>query len=230
MKPMGSVFPVSVVVPAHNEEESIGEVLKRIEKLRGSLLMEVIVVDDGSTDRTAEVAKRFPYVQLISHRKSRGKGAALKTGLKHAKGKIIVFQDADFEYLPEDIPALLKPLITDQADVVYGNRFRSRPNGMSFAHYIGNRVLSLTTRILFKKRLTDMMTGYKVFTRKVLEDIQLTEDDFKIEAEISAKVLKNGWRVAEVPISYSYRRAGIAKIDWKDGINSMFKLIEERFF
>lgn len=222
---------ISVIVPAYNEEESIGKVLRSLVKLRNALpMMEIIVVDDGSTDRTAEEVAAFPVVKYVRHKKNQGKGASLFTGFKTATGDIFVIQDSDLEYSPSDIPKLIEPILNGRADVVYGSRFKGECYGMNLMHHIGNRVLSITTRLLYRVSITDVMTGHKCFSRRVLEFLDLKENRFKIEVEVTAKVLKNGWRFVEVPITYSKRRFGKAKIGFTDGISSMIKLVEEFIF
>jgi len=221
---------ISVVIPTYNEEESVGEVLRKLLELEGLLPpMEIIVVDDGSTDRTVQEVAKFPSVIHVSHEKNLGKGAALRTAFRVASGDILVVQDADMEYCPSEIPKLVWPILTGQADVVYGSRFKGKHEGMSFSHLVGNKILTLTTRLLYRTQITDVMTGRKCFTRKVIGSIDLTEDGFKIETEITAKVLKNGWRITEVPINYSKRIKGSAKIRYRDGVSSMLKLLEEFF-
>lgn len=222
---------VSIIVPVYNEEKSIGKTLRQIEQLHLLLpSMEVIVVDDGSTDQTTSEVAKFPFVKCVAHGENRGKGAALCTGFQAATGDIFVIQDADLEYPPSNIPKLVEPILNGGADVVYGSRFRGSHEGMSFSHYVGNKVLSLTARLLYQAPITDVMTGHKCFTRRVLESLDLKENDFTIEVEITAKVLKNGWRLVEVPITYSRRLFGKAKISYADGISSLFQLIKDFMF
>lgn len=222
---------ISVIVPVYNEEKSIGNVLRSLMKLRKALpMMEIVVVDDGSKDRTADEVAAFPVVKYVRHEENRGKGAALLTGFEVATGDIFVVQDADLEYSPSDIPKLIGPILNSRADVVYGSRFKTRCNGMCLMHHIGNRILSVTTRLLYRVSITDVMTGHKCFTKQVLESLDLKEDDFNIEVEITAKVLKNGWRLVEVPIRYSRRPFGKAKISYADGVSSMVKLMREFIF
>jgi len=222
---------ISVVVPTYNEEESMGEVLRKLLGLEGLLPpMEIIVVDDGSTDRTADEVAKFTSVKYVVHEKNLGKGAALRTAFGVASGDIFVIQDADMEYCPSEIPKLVRPILTGQADVVYGSRFKGKRKGMSFSHHLGNKILSLTTRLLYRAPITDVMTGRKCFTRKVIESIDLKEDGFKVETEITIKILKNGWRISELPIAYSKRSRGFSKIRYRDGIKCLWKLIVESFW
>lgn len=221
---------ISVVIPTYNEEESVGEVLRNLLELEGLLPpMEIIVVDDGSTDRTAQEVAKFPSVKYVEHEKNMGKGAALRTAFRVSKGDILVVQDADLEYFPSDIPDMIEPILKGRADVVYGSRFKGKNDGMSFSHYLGNKILSSTARLLYRVPVTDVMTGRKCFTRKVIKSIDLTEDDFKVETEITVKILKNGWRIIELPIAYSKRTKGVSKIGYKDGVKCMWKLIVDKF-
>ena len=219
---------ISVIVPAYNEEGSIGKVLQDLGKLRNILpIMETIVVDDGSTDRTVEIVAGFPGVNCVRHDGNQGKGAALMTGFRAATGDILVVQDADLEYSPSDIPRLVKPILNDGADVVYGSRFKGKCEGMNLMHYIGNKVLSVITSLLYQVPITDVMTGHKCFTRQVVKSLDLQELGFNVEVEITANVLKNGWKLVEVPITYSRRSLGKAKIRYIDGIGSMIQLIKD---
>jgi len=219
---------VSIIIPVYNEQENIEKVLLEVQKLFTTLKhMEVIVVDDGSTDQTATKIENFAFVRYIAHNRNRGKGAAVRTGFQAATGDILVIQDADLEYFPSDIPVLLKPIMTGQAEVVYGSRFKGNQSGMSLLHHLGNKILSLTSRLLYRVPITDVATGYKCFTREVAESLDLKESGFSIEAEITAKILRNRWRFVEVPITYSTRRAGYSKIKYVDGIYNMVKLMKE---
>lgn len=219
---------VSVIIPAYNEEESIEKVLYQIRQLFELLpSMEVIVVDDGSTDQTATKIEKFPFVKYIVHSRNRGKGAAVRTGFQVATGDIFVIQDADSEYSPFNIPTLLRPILTGKADVVYGSRFKGKQNSMSWSHYLGNKVLSLIARLFYRVPITDALTGHKCFIREAVESLELKENGFNIEVEITAQIFENGWRFAEVPITYSIRTSGSSKIGYIDGIYSMMKLIKE---
>jgi glycosyltransferase involved in cell wall biosynthesis len=222
---------VSFLVPAHNEAASIGEVLERVDAL--DLDKQVIVVDDGSTDGTAEVLKGWsdrPNL-IVIRQAQRGKGAAIRAAIPHADGDIAVIQDADMEYDPADVPALIEPIERGAADVVYGSRLRGgRPQrAYLFWHLVGNRVLTLLTNILFNTTLSDMETGYKAFRTDVLRSLDLREDDFAIEPEITAKICRRNLRIYELPISYYGRTyAEGKKITWRDGVKAMRILVKYR--
>ena len=218
---------VSIIIPAYCEEETISEVLQRVVKVSWLLgNVEIIVVDDGSIDKTGQKVQAFPFVKYIRHPINLGKGAAMRTGIKEAHGKIIVIQDADLEYLPEYIPSLVKPITDYEMDIVYGSRFEGRPEGMSLSHFIGNRILSIVARFLYNVKITDIMTGQKAFRRSVLKTVNLEENGFAVEIEITCRGLNNGdsQKYAEIPIPYSYRRHGVSKIVYMDGFKSLAKL------
>jgi len=224
---VSTVVLVSIIVPAFNEEATIGEVLRRILKAKIPYPFEILVIDDGSQDKTSEKARQF-RVKLLCHPENLGKGRALRTGIVQAAGEIIIWQDADLEYFPRDIPKLIHPIIQGSTDVVYGSRFAGKSGGMSLSHFLGNKILTWATRILFNYPLTDMETGYKAFRREVIDHIELTSDGFEIEPEVTAKVLNNGFRIIEVPINYRYRVKGKTKISWRDGVKSLFCLFKLR--
>lgn len=217
---------VSIIIPAFNEEKTIGTVLHHIEKLQQEMpSLEVVVVDDGSQDKTVDEIARFSFARCIRHMENRGKGSALFTGFGAANGDIFVIQDADMEYSPLDIPRLLKPILHDEADVVYGSRMIGDHDGMSLSHYIGNKILSLTSRLLIHAPVTDIMTGHKCMTRQVVDTLTLRENGFEIEIEITAQIFQNGWRFTEIPITYNKRRFGTSKIGYIDGLRSMRKVL-----
>lgn len=220
---------ISIIIPAYNEGESIGEVLRRLMKIDWPLHnMEIVVVDDGSTDNTSREVESLSSVKCVRHEKNLGKGAAIRTGIKNSTGEVIVIQDADLEYPPEYIPSLVKPILTDNADIVFGSRFRGRCKGMKFSHFIGNKILSLVTSILYNVPITDVMTGHKAFNRAVFNSLTLSEDGFEVEVEMTSKCLQNGWRFTEVPIDYSYRNIGLSKIAYRDGVRSLLNLVKYR--
>ena len=216
---------VSVIIPAYCEEDTIAEVLQRVLKVSWSLgNTEIIVVDDGSTDRTGERVAAFPFVKYLRHQVNMGKGAAIRTGIKSARGKILVIQDADLEYLPEYIPCLVKPISEGTMDIVYGSRFKGKPEGMSFSHFIGNSVLSAVARFLYNIQITDIMTGQKAFKRSALNSFELGENGFAVEIEITCLGFNADSKFTEVPIPYSYRQHGVSKIAYLDGFKSLVKL------
>lgn len=197
---------------------------------------EIIVVDDGSTDGTADVLQSYvgaPDVCLLAHAANRGKGAALRTGFAHASGDVVLVQDADFEYDPAEYPRLLEPILAGHADVVYGSRLSGgRPQRVyMFWHLVGNRFLTLLTNVLFNSTLTDMETGAKVFRREVVQAMRLREEDFRIEPEMTAHVLRNPTlRVYELPIAYYGRTYEEGKkITWRDGLGALLTLLRCRF-
>jgi glycosyltransferase involved in cell wall biosynthesis len=218
---------VSFLVPAYNEASTIGEVLDRVADL--DLEAQVIVVDDGSSDGTAEIAEARGAT--VIRQPNRGKGAALRAAIPHVEGDIAVVQDADMEYDPADVPALIEPIVRGAADVVFGSRLRGgRPQrAFLFWHLVGNRFLSLLTNVLFNTTLSDMETGYKAFRAEVLRSLDLREDRFGIEPEITAKVCKRQLRIYELPISYYGRTFDEGKkITWRDGFRAVWVLFRVR--
>ncbi len=221
---------VTVLIPTYNEEKTIGKVLSALIDIKSKLnSLEIIVIDDGSTDKTEEEVTKFPWAIHLKHRNNLGKGMALKTGFEIGRGKVIVIQDADMEYSPAEIPRLVKPIFDGRADVVYGSRFIGRRGGMSLSHVVGNMILSRVASLLYQVNVTDIMTGHKAFSRKVLESLRLKENGFSIEVELTAQILKYGWKVLEIPIDYSHRSHGSAKIRYRDGLQSLVKLLSSAF-
>ncbi|MDQ1478341.1 MAG: hypothetical protein QOE62_3570 [Actinomycetota bacterium] len=225
---------LSVIVPVFNERNTLVEILRRMRavELPDGIESEIIVVDDGSSDGTRDVLRQLgdSTVRVVMHDVNRGKGAAVRTGFKHATGEFILVQDADLEYDPEDWPKLLAPVLRGRARVVYGSRFTGERRNMLLLHWIGNRFLSLTTNVLYNTTLSDMETCYKLLDRSLIEDLQLQSNKFDIEPEITAKVLKRGVRIYEVPISYSGREFDEGKkITWRDGFSALWTLVKYRF-
>jgi glycosyltransferase involved in cell wall biosynthesis len=225
---------LSVVIPVYNEEVTIKEIVSRVQALERE--KEIVIVDDGSTDGTAEILKEIDNqnqdITVLFHGKNRGKGAALQTGFATASGDIIIIQDADLEYDPRDYEALLVPILDGRADVVYGSRFLGGPHRvLYFWHYVGNRFLTLLSDAFSNLNLTDMETCYKVFKKEVINEITLRSNRFGFEPEFTMKIAKKGFRVYEVPISYSGRtyKEG-KKIGWKDGFKAIITIIWFRFF
>ncbi len=225
---------LSVVVPVYNERNTLVEILRRMRtvELPDSVEREIIVVDDGSDDGTRDVLKQLgdSTVRVILHDRNRGKGAAVRTGFAVATGEYVLVQDADLEYDPEDWPRLLAPVMRGRARVVYGSRFTGERRNMLFLHWVGNRFLSLLTNVLYNTTLSDMETCYKLIDRSLLEDMELRADKFDIEPEITAKILKRGVRIYEVPISYAGREFDEGKkITWRDGFSAVRTLVKYRF-
>jgi glycosyltransferase involved in cell wall biosynthesis len=224
---------VSFLIPAHNEASTICEVLDRIVAL--NLDCEMVVVDDGSTDATADLVTSYARTDggrlHLLQKDNGGKGSALRHGIPHCNGRIIVIQDADMEYDPGDVPALIEPIRSERADVVYGSRLSGgQPQrAYMFWHLIGNRFLSLLTGFLFNTTLTDMETGYKAFRADVLKQLNLTENRFGIEPEITGEVCRRRLRVYEMPIAYYGRTYTEGKhITWRDGLRAVFVLLRTR--
>jgi glycosyltransferase involved in cell wall biosynthesis len=220
---------ISFLVPAYNEAATIGEVLDRIDAL--GIDRQVIVVDDGSSDGTADVADGRDCI--VIRQPNQGKGAAIRAAIPLIDGDIAVIQDADMEYDPSDVPALVEPIERGVADVVFGSRLSGgRPQrAYLFWHLVGNRFLTLLTNVLFNTTLSDMETGYKAFRSDVLRSLDLSEDDFAIEPEITAKVCRRHLRVYELPIAYYGRTyAEGKKITWRDGLKAIVVLLRVRIF
>ncbi len=223
---------VSFLVPAYNEAATIVGVLDRVDRL--DLDKQIVVVDDGSTDGTGDLAEQWRNGRadvVVLHQQNRGKGAAIRAAIPHADGEIAVIQDADLEYDPADVPALIEPIERGVADVVFGSRLSGgRPQrAYLFWHLLGNRFLSLLTNVLFNTTISDMETGYKAFRIEVLRSLDLRQDDFGIEPEITAKVCKRKLRLYELPIAYYGRTyAEGKKITWRDGFKAIRVLLGVR--
>jgi glycosyltransferase involved in cell wall biosynthesis len=225
---------LSVIIPCYNEVNTVEKVLARVEAV--GLAEEIILVDDGSTDGTTEVLKQLeaenrPHIRVLYHEKNRGKGAALVTGFAAASCDILLIQDADFEYDPRDYPVLLRPLEEGISPVVYGSRFLGGPRkAMNFWNMVANKILTLATNILYNAILSDMETCYKAFRAEVVRDLVIRARGFEFEPEITAKVLKQGIRIYEVPISYNGREWHEGKkIKWTDAPVALWTLVRYRF-
>jgi glycosyltransferase involved in cell wall biosynthesis len=225
---------LSVVIPVYNERATIRELLARVEAV--DIDKEIILVDDGSTDGTRDILDAYrdrPGYVVVFQPHNQGKGAALATGFQHATGDLVIVQDADLEYDPEEYPTLLAPILSGKADVVYGSRFAGGlPHRvLYFWHYVGNTILTLMSNMLTDLNLTDMETCYKVFRREVIQGMPLKSKRFGFEPEITIKVAKARCRIYEVPISYSGRTyAEGKKIGWKDGVEAFWTMLYFRFF
>jgi glycosyltransferase involved in cell wall biosynthesis len=225
---------LSIVVPVFNERNTLVEILRRMRavELPDGIEREIIVVDDGSDDGTRDVLRQLgdSTVRVVMHEGNRGKGAAVRTGLALATGDYVLIQDADLEYDPDDWPRLIAPVVRGRARVVYGSRFTGERRNMLFLHWMGNRVLSLVTNVLYNTTLSDMETCYKLIERDLVDSMKLHSNRFDIEPEITAKILKRGIRIYEVPISYSGREFDEGKkITWRDGFSALWALVKYRF-
>ena len=224
---------VSFLIPSYNERATILEVLDRIEAL--GLDRQLVIVDDGSTDGTTELLREWESGRdgvVLIRQENAGKGAAIRAAIPHIDGEIAVIQDADMEYDPADVPALIEPIERGVADVVFGSRLSGgRPQrAYLFWHLVGNRFLSLLTGLLYNTTLSDMETGYKAFRTDILRSLDLRQSDFSIEPEITAKICKRDLRVYQLPISYYGRTyAEGKKITWRDGFKAVWVLVRVRF-
>jgi glycosyltransferase involved in cell wall biosynthesis len=221
-------FKLTIIIPVFNERETIHDIIEAVAAT--PFRKEIIVVDDGSKDGTRDIlgALQQDGVKVHMHDKNQGKGAALQTGFSHATGDIVIIQDADLEYDPEEYPVLLKPILDGKADVVYGSRFAGHGahRVLYFWHYVGNRFLTLLSNLFTNLNLTDMETCYKVFTSEALNGVVINEKRFGFEPEITAKMAKKKLRIYEVPISYygrTYEQG--KKIDWRDGVRAIWCIL-----
>jgi len=233
---------ITIIIPAYNEEKTVAEVLRKVHAVDLSpLKKEIIIIDDGSVDQTfnqvRSVAKQISSLYPIRHKKNKGKGAAVVSGIKKATGDIIVIQDADFEYDPKDIPRLIKPILDNKAMVVYGTRLKVKPvffgknKTPHIHHFFGNKFLSLLTSMLYGYSVSDMETGHKAMKREVLSGIRLHARSFDFEPELTAKILKKKIRIFEIPIKTKPRSYDEGKkLHWaKDGFQALFTLIKYKF-
>lgn len=235
---------LSIIIPAYNEESTIEELISQVKKAdTKDVIKEIIVVDDGSKDSTREILTRISDIKVIFHKKNGGKGRAIRTGIKHATGDIIIIQDADLEYDPNDYYKLIKPIIDKKTKVVYGSRYLSKvqkERNLDYlkrggAHkyylaYLGGRLLTTLANLLYNAHITDEPTCYKVFDAKVLKSITLRSRRFEFCPEVTAKVRKKGYKILELPTSYRPRSFEEGKkIGWKDGVHAVWILIKYRF-
>jgi glycosyltransferase involved in cell wall biosynthesis len=223
---------LSVIIPVYNEKNTIRELVRRVQAMK--LAYEIVIVDDGSKDGTREILAGLDgkdAVRVILHEKNQGKGAAVRTGILSALGDVMLIQDADLEYDPREYPSLLKPIHENKADVVYGSRFLGEPHrAILFWNMIANKLLTFMTNILYNTILTDMETGYKVFRREVVADMNLRANRFDFEPEFTAKILKKKVRVYEVGISFNPREYSEGKkIGLRDAFEAVWALVKYRF-
>lgn len=236
---------LSIIIPVYNEEATIFEILRRVSgvKLPANMSKEIIVVDDGSKDNSkfkilnSKLKLKIKNFKFLQHRVNRGKGAAVRTGLRYATGDIILIQDADLEYDPNDYPKLLKPIIEGKSEVVYGSRLKHYPlkffgkkRTPFITHYFGNKFLTFVTKLLYGDGVSDMETCYKVVRREVLKGIKINAKRFDFEPEITAKIMKRGFKIYEIPIRVNPRGYEEGKkISWKDGFIALWTLLKYRF-
>ncbi len=234
---------LSIIVPVYNEAQTIAEVLTILSDLPLELDKEIIVVDDGSSDGTTAIIQGLisPKIKAIFQRPNQGKGAAIRKGLEMSSGDLVIIQDADLEYDPAEFPKLIEPILSGRAQVVYGSRFagdgglaqvirqHKKLYSWHFLYYLGNKFLSLVTTLLYGQPITDMETGYKIFKAEVIKSLGLAANRFEFEPEVTAKVLKKGIKIYEVPISYKGREYSEGKkITWKDGLTAIWVLFKCR--
>ena len=226
---------LSIIIPVHNEQELIAKVLRQILGITlDGLEREIIVVDDGSRDASLaiiqELARHHPEIRPIAAPINMGKGAAVRIGFSLADGDLLMIQGADLELDPKECSRLLAPILAGEADVIYGSRFRNPPKGLPFLYLWGNRFLTWTTNLLYGSHLTDMETAYKLFKVEVVRSLRLRCVGFDIEPEITVKVLKAGYRIMEIPISYAPRTSQEGKkLFWRDGLDALYTLLKYRF-
>lgn len=229
---------LSIVIPVYNEEKTILQIIEKVKKVNFPVDTEIIIVDDGSTDSTREQLKKIKGAKVILHEKNQGKGAAVITGIRKSTGHYIIIQDADLEYDPNQIKDLLQPILEKKAKVVYGTRLKRLPDlskeertAQFLIHYFGNRFLSLVTSVLYQQWITDMETCYKLFPKEALDGVKLNARGFEFEPEITAKLLKKGFKILEIPISANPRGYDEGKKinTVKDGIRAFTTLIKYRF-
>ena len=239
---------LSVIMPVYDEIATVAKILQRVRAVglavpvgfgpeNGTVVefeREIVIVDDGSTDGTREYLRTLeddPDVVIMFHERNQGKGAGVRTALQRASGDVMLIQDADLEYDPRDYPALLQPIVEGRSQVVYGSRFRGGPTrAMFFWHMVGNRFLTLVTNVLYNTILSDMETCYKAFTREVAEQLDLRASGWGFDPEITAQILKRGYRIYEVSISYTGREFEEGKkVSWRDGLTVLWTLVKYRF-
>ena len=230
---------LSIVIPIYNESATLSECVRRVLSVELPLAKELILVDDASVDGSDKVIdqirEQYPSttIEVVTHSRNRGKGAALRSGFAKVTGDIVLIQDADLEYDPVDYPRLLKSILDGRADVVYGSRFvgSEEKRVLFYWHFLGNKLLTMLSNMCTNLNLTDMETCYKVFRREVVDRLDIKSDDFGVEPEITAKVARAGWRIYEVGISYSGRTyAEGKKIGWRDGAKALFTILRFRLF
>jgi len=226
---------LTIIIPVFNEAETLKEIIAQVIAVEVPFEKEIIIIDDASTDDSRSVIEKLPHdnVKTFYHQTNQGKGAAIRSGLSLATGDIVLIQDADLEYNPNEYPKLLQPILEKKADVVYGSRFvgSDAHRVLFFWHMVGNKFLTLLSNMLTNLNLTDMETCYKVFRKEIISQIRIEENRFGFEPEITAKLSRLDCRIYEVGISYSGRTYSEGKkIGWRDGVSALRSIIKYRFF
>lgn len=222
---------ISIIIPVYNEKNTISQLIDKVKAV--ALNKEIIIVNDGSTDGSKEILDKIKdeNIKIIHHSQNLGKGAAIHTALKYVTGDIVIIQDADLEYDPNDYHKLIAPILSGEAEIVYGSRILGKAKKSYLRYYLGGRFLTVLTNLLYGTRLTDAHTGYKVFKRDVLKNIKLTCCGFEFCSEVTAKLAKRGYKIKEVPISYIPRTFQQGKkLTWKGGVRSIWTLLRLKFF
>ena len=227
---------LSIIIPVYNEARTIKQIVEKVEKINlGKIKKELIIINDCGGDNSEEIIKklikRYKNIKLINHIVNQGKGAAIRTGLKNFTGDLVIIQDGDLEYNPEEYKKLIKPILDKRTKVVYGSRLLGKIRGFNVpTHYLGNKILSLVTTLLYFRKVTDMEKCYKIMTSDVIKNIKLRAKRFDFEPEITAKIIKKGYKIIEIPIDYNSRSFQEGKkITWKDGLKAIYYLIKYRF-
>ncbi len=225
---------LSIIIPAYNEEKTLLQILSKIKKVDlGDIKKEIIIIDDASKDNTKKIIENIKdkNIKKIFHKENQGKGSAIRNGIKHSTGDIIIIQDADLEYDPNDYLKLINPIINNKAKVVYGSRALNRENKYSyFSFMIGGKIVTFITNLLFFSNLTDEPTCYKTFSSEIIKNIEIKGNRFEWEPEVTAKILKKGIKILEFPIRYNPRdKKHGKKINWRDGLIAIWTLFKYRF-
>jgi len=230
---------LSIIIPVYNEERTVAEIIKLVKKVKfpANISREIIVVNDASIDKTGKILKKIDGIKIYSLKRNQGKGAAVMTGVKYSKGDVVVIQDADLEYDPGDIARLITPILQNKTQVVYGSRLKNYPLRLSgktktplITHYLGNKLLSFIASFLYGNYLSDMETGHKAFEKSIIAEIKIHSKRFDFEPEFTAKVLKRGHKILEIPIKVKPRGYDEGKkITWRDGFIALWTLIKYRF-
>jgi len=225
------MMKLSIIIPAYNEEATIKEIISRVKKQEVSIKKEIVVVDDGSSDLTPKILRKIKGIKLITHEVNKGKGSAIRTGLEKVTGDIVLIQDADLELSPSDYPALIEPILKNNAPVVYGSRILGKDNDKNqFFYYAGGRLVTAVANLLYGIKITDEPIGYKVFKTDLLKSLNLECKGFEFCPEVTAKIAKRKIPIHEVPVSYNPRTTKEGKkLQFKDGIEAVWILLKYRF-